>query len=182
MKRGIILWMVLLVPVFFASCNNSGKKVNNKLAENTVVQRPDGTISLSLDKAQCYNDVKDPSANTAEWDVVVSRSGRYDVWLTSKTNDTSALSYTHDVRISVQDIRLEGHPGHVRIVRNSPDVSYPYFRADSFMGSMYIQDTGKFNVQVICEKILPADDTADKSDSGKGISKLISVSFTPVTR
>jgi hypothetical protein len=49
------------------------------------------------------------------------------------------------------------------------------------MGSMYIRDTGEFNIQVICEKILP-DDIDQGTTSDEDLSKLISVSFTPVTR
>jgi hypothetical protein len=64
---------------------------------------------------------------------------------------------------------------------NSADVKYPYFRADSFLGSMYLQDTGTYHIQVISEKIVPKDYN-ETEVSGDEISKLISVSFKPVTR
>jgi hypothetical protein len=83
--------------------------------------------------------------------------------------------------VSVQDIRLEGHPVCNKIILNSNDVDYPYFRADSFMGSMYIQDTGEFNIQVISEKILPKDYNPANA-TNLDLSKLLSVSFTPVSR
>jgi hypothetical protein len=182
MKRGISFLMILSVIFLLSSCNNKGNRSEREVvAGNIVKQDPDGTISLSLDKAECYDDADDPSSNTAEWNVVVSKSGRFNVWLSSATKDTAELSYQHDVLISVQDTRLTGHPGNRKIIHDSRNVAYPYFRADSFLGSMYIQDTGKFNVQVICEKIHPSIDESLKT-SGADLSKLISVSLTPVTR
>jgi phenolic acid decarboxylase len=57
------------------------------------------------------------------------------------------------------------------------DVSYPYFRADSFLGSLYIQDTGLYNVQIISEKILPKESKKDLENS-----KFLSVFLKPATR
>ncbi len=65
------------------------------------MQQPDGTISLQLDKADRYSDIQDPSENTAEWNVVVSKSGRYNVWLSSATRDTTDLNYKSKVLVSV---------------------------------------------------------------------------------
>jgi hypothetical protein len=182
MSKKSFLWVAVTGLSLIYSCGNAGNQpTDNKKDDNKILQQADGTISLKLDKAECYNDKSDPSGNTAEWDVVVSRSGLYNVWLSSSTKDTIDLKYKHPVLVSVQDTRLEGQPARCRIIHNSTDVSYPYFRADSFMGSMYIQDTGEFNIQVICEKILP-DDNGLATASGEDLSKLISVSFTPDTR
>ncbi len=173
----------VLVFSIVASCNSSGKKVVsvNDLSMNKILQQPDGTISLHLDKADCYSDLTNPYENTAEWDVVVSRSGRYNVWLSSATMDTTDLNYKNKVLISVQDTRIEGLPECDRIFRNSEDVAYPYYRADSFIGSMYIKDTGEFQIQVISEQILPKE-KFNGDVSGEDLSKLLSVSFTPVKR
>ncbi|MGD0341649.1 MAG: hypothetical protein ABSA76_08085 [Bacteroidales bacterium] len=182
MSNRSFLWAAVAGLCLLCSCGNAGNKVaENRRDNNRIVQQADGTISLKLEKADCYNDKVDPSGNTAEWDVVVSKSGRYDVWLSSATKDTTDLKYKHPVLVSIQDNRLEGHPANCKIIHNSTDVSYPYFRADSFMGSMYIQDTGEFNIQVICEKILP-DNNNQGTVAGEDLSKLISVSFTPATR
>jgi hypothetical protein len=83
--------------------------------------------------------------------------------------------------VSLQDIRLEKHPKCDKIIRNTDHEAYPYFRADSFLGSLYIQDTGVYNIQVISEKIRPKGFNA-ASVSEADFSKLVSVSFTPVTR
>jgi len=172
--------MVAVGMLLLFSCDTGYKSERNHLSSNTIVQQPDGTISLKLEKADCYSDMVDPSVNTAEWNVVVSKSGRYNVWLSSATRDTTNLRYSHKVLVSVHDKRIEGVPECDKIVRNFSDGSYP-FRADSFMGSMYIKDPGEYSIQVISEKILPEDQVrSDKS--GADISKLISVSFTPVKR
>jgi hypothetical protein len=183
MRKKSFLWVAATVLILFYSCGNAGSKIadNKRRDENKIKQQDDGTISLELNKAECYNDTIDPSGNTAEWDVVVSRSGNYNVWLSSATKDTTDLKYKHPVLVSIQDTRLEGQPSKSKIINNSTDVSFPYFRADTFIGSMYISDTGEFDIQVICEKILP-DDKEQGTASGEDLSKLISVSFTPVTR
>ncbi len=173
----------VLISGIVVSCTSSGKETGsvNDFSINKIWQQPDGTISLHLDKADCYSDMLNPSENTAEWDVVVSRSGRYNVWLSSATMDTTDLNYKNKVLISVQDTRIEGLPECDRIVRNSEDVAYPYYRADSFIGSMYIKDTGEFQIQVISEQILPKE-KFNGDISGEDLSKLLSVSFTPVKR
>jgi hypothetical protein len=182
--RRIKLVLVLLIGItFLYSCNNSNnlKKEDNSLSINKVLQQADGSISLHVEKAECYSDKVNPSSNTAEWNVVVSKSGRYNVWLTSATIDTTNLEYKNKVLLSVQDSRLETQPAIDKVVKNSSDVNYPYFRADSFMGSLYIQDTGLYAVQIISDKILPENDEPDDNHSGIK-TKLLSVFLTPVIR
>ena len=173
-----MIGMILLI-----SCNNSGerKEVKNKIVSNKILQQSDGTISLKVEKADCYHDAVNPSSNTAEWNMVVSKSGRFNVWLSSATKDTTDLKYTNSVMLSILDNRIEARPSCDKIILNSSDVSFPYFRADSFLGSLYIQDTGMYNVQIISEKIIPKDNrrgTTEESDN----SKLLSVFLTPITR
>jgi len=54
------------------SCKNTGepKETKNKVVQNKILQQSDGTISLKVDKADCYQDMVNPSSNTAEWNVV----------------------------------------------------------------------------------------------------------------
>ena len=176
--NGILMMGLILM----GSC---GHNTEMNLAANTrilnrVKQQDDGTISLKLDKADCYSDLSNPSNNTAEWDVVVSKSGRYNVWLSSATKDTIDLKYKKPVLLSVKDARIEGRPACDKIILNSSEVNFPYFRADSFMGSLYIQDTGEFYIQIMSEQILPADYKLEAS--GTELSKLLSVSLTPEKR
>jgi len=165
------------------SCNRSGEKKELKRdhVQNTILQQEDGTISLKVDKADCYHDMVNPSSNTAEWNVVVSKSGRFNVWLSSSTKDTTNLKYKNKVMLSILDNRLETRPAIDKIILNSSDVSLPYFKADSFMGELYIQDTGRYNVQLISEKILPEGYKKNESLSTDE-SKLLSVFLTPIAQ
>jgi len=166
---------------FAYSCSNTAKQNQTGIskAENKILQKDDGTISLKLEKADCYSDIMHPSSNTAEWNVVVSKSGRYNVWLSSATKDTNDLHYNNAVMFNFQDNRLLTHPECDKVVHDSSDVSYPYFRADSFMGSLYIQDTGLYNIQVISDKILPEENINDVSSVSE-YTKLLSVFITPI--
>jgi hypothetical protein len=180
MGRKLVVLMILTGMIYFDSCKNSNehKEVKGQVVQNKIIQQEDGTISLKVDKADCYQDKDNPATNTAEWNVVVSKSGRYNVWLTSSTRDTTDLKYHNSVMLSILDNRIEARPSINKIIHNSTEVSYPYFRADSFIGEMYIQDTGLFNVQIISEKIIPKD--PKKSDAkNDDTSKLLSVFLTP---
>ena len=183
MRRKIFVWMIIVGVAFFYSCNNAVKssEENKIIAENKILQQEDGTISLIVDKAECYSDRINPSSNTAEWNVVVSRSGRYNVWLSSATKDTTDLQYKNSVMLSFLDNRIEARPECDKIVHNSSDVSYPYFRADSFMGSLYIQDTGLYSIQLVSEKIIPQGYRNDESSVAEN-TKLLSVFLTPISR
>jgi hypothetical protein len=183
MRRGILVLMVIIGITIFYSCNNAVKSTvdNNIKSENKILQQEDGTISLKVDKAECYHDMVNPSSNTAEWNVFVSKSGRFDVWLSSATKDTTNLQYQNTVMLSILDNHLEAHPACDKIIQNSSDVTYPYFRADSFIGSLYIQDTGLYNIQVVSEKIVPKDYKNGESSVTED-SKLLSVFLTPITR
>jgi hypothetical protein len=183
MRRTTFMWMMIAGIGLISSCSNSDEKTGaeSRRASNKILQQADGTISLKLEKADCYSDMLHPSVNTAEWNVVVSKSGRYNVWLSSATKDTTRLHYSNKVLVTIHDTRLTAHPLCDKIIRNSSDVRYPYYKADSYLGSLYIQDTGVYNIQVISDKILPKDYKGGES-TGADITRLLSVSFTPITR
>jgi hypothetical protein len=183
MRRIKYVLIIMIGLGLFYSCGNTGeqKLTETKVVKNKILQQADGTISLKVDKADCYQDEVNPATNTAEWNVVVSKSGRFDVWLSSATKDTTDLKYNNSVMLSILDNRIEARPACDRIIRNSTDVTYPYFRADSFIGSLYIQDTGLYNIQIISEKITPKDLRKAESSVSEN-SKLLSVFLTPITR
>ena len=182
MVKNIFGFLIVFMIIVFYSCNSAvAPRVDDRMtAESKVLQQADGTISLKVDKAECYSDMDNPASNTAEWNVLVSKSGRFNVWLSSATKDTTNLQYKNSVLLSIRDNRLEARPVCDNIVLNSSDVSYPYFRADSFIGSLFIQDTGLYNVQLISEKILPKDFKNDEASTGN--SRFLSVFLTPITR
>lgn len=173
-----VVVILALVAVLF-SCQNSGEQPlkNDEIAENAIQQQKDGTIALNLNQADTYHDMQNPSSNTAEWSVIVSKSGRYDIWLASATTDTTSLKYDNSVMLNVQDNTIEARPSIDKVIHNSVDVSYPYFKAESFLGSLYIQDTGQYNIQVISDKILPED--KNTADDSREETRLLSIYFTP---
>jgi hypothetical protein len=183
MKNDLFVWMVLIGVTLIVSCNNAVRSEENRnvVAEDKILQQKDGTISMKIDKAECYHDMVNPSSNTAEWNVVVYKSGRYDVWLSSATVDTTDLKYKDSVLLSIRDNRFETLPIVNRVVQNSSDVSRPFYQTDSFMGSLYIQDTGVYSVQVISDRILPKDFKSGGS-SRDYLTKILSVSLTPAKR
>jgi len=183
MKKDLFVWMMLMGFALIVSCNNAVRsdESSNIVAENKILQQNDGTISLKIDKAECYHDTVNPSSNTAEWNVVVSKSGRYDIWLSSATRDTTDLRYKDSVLLSIRDNRFETLPIVNRVVQNSGDVSSPYYQADSFIGSLYIQDTGLYSVQVISDRVLPKEFRISGSSSDDQ-SSILSVSLTPAKR
>lgn len=164
----------------FMSCSRVKSSIEKNDAETKIVQQTDGTVSLNVENAARYCDVADPSNNTADWKVVISRPGRFKVWLSSATKDTSVLNYTNSVRISLLDDQLVVNPTIDKIVHNSQDVSYPFFRADSYMGSIYVQEAGEYTIQVISEKIIPAVSVNPVEPLSEN-SKLMAVILSPIT-
>jgi hypothetical protein len=181
MRRRLFLFLMFVGITLLYSCNNAGKQAEVKKVsvQNKALQKKDGTISLDISEAACYSDMNNPSCNTAEWDVVILKSGRYNVWMTSVTKDTTNLKYRNSVMINIQDNRLEAHPVCNKIIQNPGEVSPKFYRADSYIGSLFIQDTGLLNVQVISEKIIPKDYKKHGSSEFDD-SKLISVMLTPI--
>jgi hypothetical protein len=174
-----IFTLLSLVLLLAWSCGKRSDSVN--VSDNAVLQKADGTISLNVENATCYNDVVNPSSNTAEWNVVVSKAGTYKVWLSSATRDTTNLSYINSVKISLLDKLLEVNPEIDKVVLNSDNVSYPYFRADSYAGSFYISEPGEYSIQVISEKVLTKE-AMNHSSAGPNDTRLMSVILTPMTR
>ena len=85
------------------------------------------------------------------------------------------------MKISLLDNQLEASPACDKIVRNSVDVHYPYYRADSYMGSVNVTEPGEYNIQVISEKVI-AKTAESQNTSATGDAKLMSVILTPTTR
>ncbi|HPA87054.1 MAG TPA: hypothetical protein PK106_04615 [Bacteroidales bacterium] len=176
MSRKIFTLFSVLI-LFLWSCGN--RTADESSAENAVLQEADGTLALDMDEATCYSDEVNPSSNTAEWNVVVSKPGSFRVWLTSATRDTTDLSYSTSVKLSLLDKFLEVEPECDKVVLDSEEVSYPYFRADSYMGSLYISEPGEYSIQVISDKIMPKE----ALDAGSGTdTRLMSVILTPMSR
>ena len=178
-KSLLVLSLGLIVSCILSTCT---KSKSNQLSEeeNKISQANDGSFYLKLEEASCYSDQDDPSANTAEWIFVVPNPGSYKVWLSSATTDTMRLNYANTVKISLLDHRLEKVPECDKIVKDSKDVSYPYFRTDSYMGSLYFPESGEYNLQVISEKIISGG--SEPAVSSTENTKLMSLILEPNTR
>lgn len=173
---------VSIISLFLLlSCGQNGRKQKLGVVENRILQQNDGTISLILDKAECYSDVVNPSNNTADWDIVITTPGHFKVWLSSATKDTSALRYANSVRIRFLDDQLEVNPACDKVFRNSQEVHYPYYRVDSYMGSIFVSEPGEYNIQLISEKV-KALKTGSQKTALTDDTKLLSVILSPIER
>ena len=180
MKNRIFVYLIGLVLIPALSCSN-GNKNDLKGEKNRVLQEGDGSISLKLEDAACYNDASNPSDNTAEWKMVISRPGRFKVWLSSATRDTTDLGYANTVRISILDNQLEADPACDKIVYDSDRISSAYFRADSYIGSFFVSEPGEYLIQVISEKVI-SKNTGIRNRLTDEDTILMSVFLTPATR
>jgi len=174
-----------LAIIFFTVLTSCANNKKNRLTGGNdtvfITQRDDGTISLDIDKATCYHNRTDPSLNTAEWYIKISKPGRYGVWLISAAKDTMNLGYKAPVRIDFNGERIEVKPVGNKIVKNSGEVKSPFFRADSFVGSFYVQNPGQYNVQVISEKIMARDNKINWQNEPVN-TMLMSVMLTPMAK
>ena len=170
-----------LVMILFCSCRQHGSIMYDQEADNRIIQQQDGTVSLKLEKAACYSDAVNPSNNTADWNIVISKPGRFKVWLSSATKDTSDLSYSNSVKVNILDDHLEVDPAVDKIVHNSGDVPDSYFRADSYVGSFYVPEAGEYNIQVISDKVMDKN-AGSKNNPQVDDTMLMSVILTPALR
>jgi hypothetical protein len=174
-----IFTIITLATLLVWSCGRKTGSENTSM--NAILQEADGTLALSMENAICYSDMVNPSSNTAEWNIIVSKPGRFKVWLSSATKDTTDLSYVNSVKITLLDNQLEVNPVIDRVVLNSDDVTFPYFRADSYMGSFYISEPGEYSIQLISEKVLTKEAKNNKI-SERDDTRLMSVILSPMTR
>jgi hypothetical protein len=181
MKNSCMTAIAALLVLAASSCGNQGNPKVSDEPETRIMQQEDGTVSLKLAEAALYNDPTDPAGNTAEWEVVITKPGRYKVWLTSATKDTMDLRYSQAVKISLMDDQLEGKPVCDRISENAGIIHDSYFIAESYMGSFFIADSGEYKVQVISEKVDPKK-IGKQNSSPLDDTMMISVQLTPATR
>ena len=168
-------YFLLLLGGILAGCGNAP---NNKIGldNNRIVQHENGTLLLSIDDANCYSDNTNPIANTAEWNAFIVKSGRYDIWLASATRDTMSLNFRNSVHLNFNDIYIDANPSCDHIIVNAENIPDSYFMANSYIGTVYIQDTGAIDVQFISEQILP------KSEHNYVDSRFVSLCFKPESR
>lgn len=178
MKR--LLFVVGMIAILGISCNQNGNTGDMENG-NLVMQQDDGTVLLELDKAECYSDEADPSSNTAEWNFAIEKAGRYKIWLSSATKDTLNLGYTHKIKVNLQDNQLDIKPEYNKIIQDSDEVDYPYYQADSYMGTFYIPEPGEYIIQIISELVVSEESGAKLAGLSDDI-RLMSLVLSPSAR
>ncbi len=155
MKRIFNGITVLAIAVLagFASCGNEGKNNSaNDKGNGDVAARGEGVVLLIAD-ADLIEVDGNPQYNTAEWVFRVEKPGRYDVWLSSLTLDTTRLRFAENVVITAGETKLAKKPSGDQIVTEDESVKEPWFRADSHMGSIFFSKPGEYPVQVISDRV-----------------------------
>jgi hypothetical protein len=155
MKRILngITVLSIAVLVGFASCGNEGKSnVANDNGKGDAAANGEGVVLLIAD-ADLIEVDGNPQYNTAEWVFRVEKPGRYDVWLSTLTLDTTQLRYAENVVITAGETKLAKKPVGDQIVTEDKSVKEPWFRADSHMGSIFFSKPGEYPVQVISDRV-----------------------------
>jgi hypothetical protein len=162
-KRAGILGLILIISMT-ACKDNSGSNGNNSKARTEADASHSAGVILMINDAALIQVDSNPQYNTAEWHFKVDKAGRYDVWLSSLTCDTSHLQFDDNVIITAGDTRLDKRPVGDEIVTTDNSVKAPWYRADSHMGSIFFSKPGEYQVQVISDKVeRHASDLSDLS-------------------
>jgi hypothetical protein len=138
-----------------ASCNQGESSTSqDKQGKDGVPVTMEG-IELRIAEAELIQVDNKPEYNTAEWQFRIDKPGRYDVWLSSLTIDTTQLHFEDMVIITAGETTLEKKPLRDEIVTEDKSVQVPWYRADSHMGSIFFPNPGEYQVQVISNKVFP---------------------------
>ena len=157
MKRIFFAAVVLGVVVFsgLTSCKHD-TSLNGQEGKNRRGAAVEGeAVVLSIGEAELIEVDDNPQYNTAEWLFKVEKPGRWDVWLSSLTVDTTQLHFAENVIITAGETKLEKKPVSDRIVLGDRSITGPWYRADSHMGSVFFSKPGEYQVQVISDKVEP---------------------------
>ncbi|MDT8401945.1 MAG: hypothetical protein RQ743_09635 [Bacteroidales bacterium] len=180
--RRIRIFSVLLLglALIAGSCGNRVEETADTQTETFITEQADGTIILDLQKAYLLQDSLHPDMNTAEWSFRIKNKGRYELWLSSYTRDTMNLQYDGPVYINFMDkrIKAESIKGN-EIVLDTPDIGKMYYRADSKLGSVYIETPGDYNIQLSGSKVRPYEISSLNNSSRH--TELRSLMLKPMT-
>lgn len=146
----------LAALIGITSCKQEGASADSgKQGKGDMIALNDDGVVLRIEDADLLQVDYNPQYNTAEWQFRVEEPGRYDVWLSSLTCDTSHLRYEDKVIITAGDTRLAKRPVGDQIVKDDKSVTEPWYRADSHMGSIFFSQPGEYQVQVISDRVEP---------------------------
>jgi len=152
----IISVFALAAIIGITSCKQEGSSADSGRQDRSDrIAVNEGGVVLRIEDADLLQVDYNPQYNTAEWQFTVEEPGRYDVWLSSLTCDTTHLRYAENVIITAGDTRLTKRPVGDQIVRDDKSVREPWYRADSHMGSIFFSQPGEYQVQVISDRVEP---------------------------
>jgi len=146
------------IIVISAACGKGKPEISNGKQLSYITSQDDGSIVLDLEKAYVLQDSLHPDMNTAEWFFRIKKKGRYELWLSSYTRDTMNLRYDSPVYINFRDkkIKAESIIGN-EIVLDTPNIGSMYYRADSKLGSVYVEEAGEYNIQISGSQVRPCE-------------------------
>jgi hypothetical protein len=159
MRRTIYyLFGFLLIIIISTACGNGRNEVSDEKHLSYITSQEDGSIILDLENAYLLQDSLRPDMNTAEWFFKIKKKGRYELWLSSYTRDTMNLRYDGPVYINFRDkkIKAESIIGN-EIVLDTPNIGNMYYRADSKLGSVYVEQAGEYNIQISGSQVRPCE-------------------------
>lgn len=152
----IISVFALAAIIGITSCKQEGSSADSGRHDRSDrIAVNEGGVVLRIEDADLLQVDYNPQYNTAEWQFTVEEPGRYEVWLSSLTCDTSHLRFADNVIITAGDTRLTKRPVGDHIVMNDKSVHKPWYRADSHMGSIFFSQPGEYQVQVISDRVEP---------------------------
>ena len=159
--KAVVLGLVMVFPM--TACNSNGGEGKEKKKSKTeqAAGEAEGVVLRISDAALMQVD-SNPQYNTAEWHFTVDKAGRYDVWLSSLTCDTTSLQFSDSVTITAGDTRITRRPVTDEVVTDDNSIKEPWYRADSHMGSIFFSKPGEYQVQVISDRVMKL--TSDLSD------------------
>jgi len=146
--------IAILAVVSMTGCKDNKSTAVDKTGNNDNNVAREGGVTLLITDADLIEVDSNPRYNTAEWNFTVKDAGRYDVWLSSLTCDTSHLRFNDLVTITAGDARIEKKPVGDEIVTDDKSVKEPWYRADSHMGSIFFKEPGTYQVQVISDRVM----------------------------
>ncbi len=159
--KAVVLGLVMAFPMTACNSNGGEGKEKNKSKTEQTAGEAEGVV-LRISDADLMQVDSNPQYNTAEWHFTVDKAGRYDVWLSSLTCDTTSLQFSDSVTITAGDSRITRRPVTDEVITDDRSIKEPWYRADSHMGSIFFSKPGEYQVQVISDRVIKL--TSDLSD------------------
>jgi len=179
MRRIRFYFFIIFFVITGSGCGDRSKEAISDQTISNITEQEDGSIILNLKEAYLLQDSLNPEMNTAEWSLIIKNRGRYELWISSFTKDTMDLKYDSPVIVNFGDKKISANPVGNEIVLNAPDTGEIYFRADSKLGSVYVDKPGNYNVQVVSANVRDIRDNG--SLAGTMHTQMRSLILKPMT-